>query len=127
MTRHQVELFGLALLLLGCAAARPSEVTAADCGPIPAASAPMVLIHDPGDPDRLLWVFEDGIPTSGSTLLWGKRRLLATPEELRAAGPPPCGAPLSALHLPGGGPQESEGMRALGFFGAFLQILGRMF
>ena len=115
------------VLLLGCASAAPAGVTALDCGLGPALSPPLVLIHDPGDPARLLWVFEDQIPSSGSTLLWGKRSLLASAEELRAAGPPPCGAPLSMAHLPGGEPRESEGMRALGIFGALLQILGRAF
>ena len=115
------------VLLVGCASAAPGGVTALDCGPSPAPSAPLVLIHDPSDPARLLWVFEDRIPASGSTLLWGKRRLLATPQELAAVGPPPCGAPLSTLHLPGGGSSESEGMRALGIIGIFLQFLGRAF
>ena len=115
------------LLLTGCASAAPVGVTASDCGPGPALSAPLVLIHDPGDPARLLWVFEDRVPTSGSTLLWGKRQLIASPEELQAAGPPPCGAPVSALHLPGGEVREGEGMRALGIFGIFLQFLGRAF
>lgn len=116
----------LLVVFSGCASASLVGVTALDCGLVPAQSAPLVLIHDPADPERLLWVLENQIPTSGSTLLWGKRRLLATPEELAAAGPPPCGAPLSLTHA-GVETLEHPGWTALGIAGAILQIFGQLF
>lgn len=123
MTRREVELLGLTLLFLGCAAATPRILTAEDCQ---YTRKPAVLIKNPQATPAWVWVAEDQIPTSGATLLFGKRSLLASPEVVAAHPPPPCGLPISRLHL-GEYPAEDPTVGFLGTVGQVLQILGPAF
>ena len=121
MTRREVELLGLAILLLGCAAAPPRALTAEACQ---FDSKPAVLIRNAEVPPAWVWVAEDQIPTSGRTILFGKLGELAPPEILSAHDPPPCGAPVSRLHAGEIPAPQADGWM---IFGILLQFLGRAF
>mgnify|MGYP001575064738 FL=1 len=123
MTRREVELLGLAILLLGCAATPPRALTAEACQFEP---KPAVLIRNPEAPPAWVWVAEDQIPTSGRTLLFGKKGELAPPEVVAVHDPPPCGAPVSRLHAGVIEPQEPESpaWTFIGIVGNLLLLIG---
>lgn len=105
MTRREVELLGLAILLLGCTAAPPPSLTAEAC---PSDPRPAVLIKNTHAQPEWIWVAEDGIPTTIRTLLFGKKGVLAPPEVVAHHAPPPCSSPISGLHAGVIEPQEPE-------------------
>ena len=119
MTRHGVKCLGLSLLLRGCAVAPLRVLTDEACQP---ESRSAVLIPNPAAPPAWVWVAEDEIPTTGQTILYGKR--IAPPDVVAAWSPPPCGIPVSRVHRVDS-EEETSAWTVLGVVGAILQAVGR--
>jgi hypothetical protein len=104
-----------AVLLTGCAG-QPGSLKAVlgvpDSSGASSSGGRWVLIQNPrygatmGEPEYV-WVEEDRIPSTLTTMVFGKQHVLATPDLLRRYGPPPEGGLVSPLQ--GGPPLASRG------------------